>query len=136
MAGSYPTLQLGPASYKVNATVAGGQLVEPDSTTGKIKPCTAASTKCLGMAMTDAKPAGSGTNLDFSTAQPSVAVCYGPAEVILTAGGAIAFGAQVIAGAAGVVVTIGSGTFDQVVGRCTEPGGIGSGLTGRIRLTV
>lgn len=136
MAGNYPTLQLGPASYKVNVTVAGGQLVEPDSTTGKVKPCTAGSLKCLGMAMTDAKPSGSGSNLDFSTAQPSVAVAYGPAEVILLASGAIAFGAQVVAAAAGAVATIASGTFDQVVGRCTEPAGIASGQSGRIRLTV
>lgn len=136
MAGSYPVLQLGPATYAVNVTVAGGQLVEPDSTTKKVKPATAASKAVLGMAMTDASPAGSGSNLSFATNPPTVAVAYGPAEVLLTTTADIAFGGLCIAGAAGTVSPIASGTFDQVVAKCTDPNGVLSGATGRFRLMV
>lgn len=136
MAGSYPVLQLGPATYEVNVAVTGGQLVMVDGSTGKVKPAIAAAsgTTCLGVALNDAVPTGTGTNLTFGTARKDVAVAYGPAEVILTATGNIAFGVQVVCAAAGTVATVGSGTFDQVVGRCTEPAGITGGSTGRVRL--
>jgi hypothetical protein len=134
MPGSYPTLQLGPATYEVSTTTTGGQLVAVDGTTGKVKPTTAAADKCIGVALNDAVPAGSGSQLNYATARKEVAVAYGPAEVVLTATGAIAFGALVVAAAAGTCATVGSGTFDQVVGRCTEPAGIVGGATGRVRL--
>jgi hypothetical protein len=134
MPGSYPVLQLGPATYTVSAAVTGGQLVMVDGSTGKVKPTTGAAVACLGMATSDASPAGSGTNLNYATPRSEVSVVYGPAEVVLTAAGTIAFGALVVAAANGQVVTVGAGTFDQVVGRCTEPAGIASGATGRVRL--
>lgn len=136
MAGSYPFLELGPATYQANVTVTGGQLVMPDSTTGKVKPATAAATSVLGMAMTDASPAGSGSNVNFATNPPDVAVAYGPADVYLTTTADIAFGGLCIAAAAGKVAPIASGTFDQVVAKCTDPAGVLSGATGRFRLMV
>lgn len=140
MAGSFPTLQRGPATYQVSTAVTGGQVVVVDGSTGFIKPSTGASggdKNVLGVALGDAVPAGSGSNLNFATARYEVAVAYGPAEVVVTAaGGTLAFGALVAAGAAGTVVAISTGTFDQVVGRVTEPGGIASGATGRVRLYV
>jgi hypothetical protein len=137
MSGSFPVLQFGPATYEVSAAVTGGQLLEVDGTTGKVKPSTGTTGhKPIGVALGDAVPAGSGDNLHFGTARKEVAVAYGPAEMLLTASGAIAFGDLVVPAASGAVATVGSGTFDQVVGRCTEPAGITSGATGRVRLTV
>jgi polygalacturonase len=134
MAGSYPTLQLGPATYEVNVAVTGGQLVEPDSTTGKVKPATAGSKFVLGMAMDDAVPTGSGDNVHFGTARNRVAVLSSGEAVRTATAVAIVAGSLVIAGANGTVATIASGTFDQAIGRCTEPGGITASGTGRIRL--
>jgi hypothetical protein len=134
MPGSYPTLQLGPATFEVSATVTGGQLVMPDSTTGKVKPATAAAVVVLGVALNDAVPAGSGSQLNYATARKEVSVAYGPAEVVLTAAANIAFGQKVVAAAAGTVGPGSTPTFDQIVGVCTEPAGILSGATGRVRL--
>jgi hypothetical protein len=138
MSGSYPTLQLGPATYQVSAAVTGGQLVMADvSNVGQILPAAAGTKLCLGVALTDAVPVGSGSNLNFATARYETAVAYGPAEVILTVSGstAVAFGALVGVGAGGTIVPIGALTFDQAVGRCTEPAGIAAtGGTGRVRL--
>ena len=136
MAGSYPVLQLGPATYEVSVAVTGGQVVMVDGTTGKVKVAAAAAdgTTVIGVALDDAVPTGSGDNVHFGTARNKVAVAYGPAEVILKATGDIAFGAQVVCAVAGTVATVGAGTFGQVVGRCTEPAGITGGSTGRVRL--
>lgn len=134
MPGSYPTLQLGPATYEVSVTVTGGQLVMVDGTTGKVKPTTGQVATVLGVALNDAVPAGSGSQLNYATARKEVSVAYGPAEVVLTAAANIAFGQKVVAGAAGAVIPGTSPTFDQIVGVCTEPAGILSGATGRVRL--
>lgn len=141
MSGSFPVLQFGPATYEVSAAVTGGQLVEVDGSTGKVKPATGtAGHNVLGMAMSDAVPAGSGDNLHFGTARKEVAVAYGPAEVILTvasgASQAIAFGGTVIAAANGQVTYAATPTYDQIVARCTEPGGVAAGASGRFRLYV
>jgi len=137
MAGSYPVLQLGPATYEVSAAVTGGQLVMVDTANaGKVKVATIAADGLLvlGVALDDAVPTGSGSNLNFGTARNRVAVAYGPAEVILKATGNVAFGEQVVCAALGTVASIASGTFGQAVGRCTEPAGITGGSTGRVRL--
>lgn len=136
MPGSYPVLQLGPETFTCSVAVTGGQLVEPDGTTGMIKPATAGSKAVLGMATDDAAPAGSGSRLNYATPRIDVAVVYGPAEVVLTAatGANIPFGALVAAGALGTVAPIASSTFDQAIGRCTEPAGITASGSGRIRL--
>jgi hypothetical protein len=102
-----------------------------------VKPCVVGSKAVLGLALNDAVPAGSGSQQNYTTARYDVAVAYGPAEVICTAtAAAIPFGALVAAGAAGTVVAIATapGTYDQAVGRCTEPAGILASGTGRVRL--
>lgn len=134
MAGTYPVTQLGPDTYEVSATVTGGQVLMVDGSTGKVKPSTGVLSAIVGVALTDAVPAGSGSNLAFGTAPKTVSVAYGPATVKCTAAGAIAFGALVTSAASGQVATIGAGTFDQVIGKCVEPGGISSAGVGRIRL--
>ena|ERR1700756_1650937 len=138
MSGVYPVTQHGPDTHVVSATVTGGQLVFPDSSNaGMVKPTTgqADGTTCLGVALNDAVPAGSGSNLAFGTAPPTTSVAYGPATVLLTAGtGGVAYGQLVCAGAAGVVIAGTTPTLGQYVGRCVEPAGIAAGSKGRVRL--
>lgn len=134
MSGLYPVTRSGPDTYEVSTTTVGGQLVMVDGVTGKIKPTTGVVNTVLGVALTDAVPAGSGSNLAFGTAPKTTSVAYGPSTVVLTAAANIAFGQLVVAAAAGQVTPGSTPTYDQIVGRCVEPAGIVSGSTGRIRL--
>jgi len=69
--------------------------------------------------------------LVVGTAQPEVAVAWnGDVDVTYTA--ACPFGTLLTAGASGAVSPVGAGTFDQVVGRCTQTMS-GSGI-GRMRI--
>lgn len=141
MSGANRTLQFGPATYEVNVAVTGGQLVMPDSTTGKVKPTTAGALTVLGVAMADANPSGTNPTSPLNTAWPQslVAVGYGPGEFVLTYTGAAAFGVLLKAAAAGAVAPWVDGTDTDpatIVGRCTEPGGLSAAGTGRARLYV
>jgi len=138
MSGVVPSYEHGPITYEVNVAVTGGQLVEPDAATGRIKPATALSKKCLGVAMKDAIPTTTNQNATQLTTAPVPAyVAVDHMRVFkLTAVGAIAFGDQVVCGAAGTVSTVGANTFDTVIGRCVEPLGIANGAKGLIRLSV
>lgn len=136
MGGAHRNLQFGPATYAASAAVTGGQLVEADaSNPGLVKPAGAASITVLGVAQADAAPvAAPATPLLVGTAQPEVAVMYGPTDVDVTYTAACTLGTLLKAGAAGTVTpyVAGTTTHDQIVGRCTEPVS-GAGL-GRMRL--
>lgn len=147
MPGANRTLQFGPSTYEVSVAVTGGQLVEPDSTTGKVKPATAGSLAVLGVAMADANTAASNPTspLNVSWAQPEVAVAYGPAEFVVTYTAAATFGQLLIAGAAGAVTPIPAITTPTaadvtatrgIVGRCTEPAGVSAAGPGKARIYV
>lgn len=131
-------LQHGPDTFEVNAAVTGGQLVMPDSTTGKIKPATADAATVLGVAAADANPVGTDTATNFANPRPHVAVYYGPVDVKVTYTDAAAFGVKLKAAASGQVTPWVSGTdaAGLIVGICTEPAGVAAGAKGRIRLTV
>ena len=145
MAGIRPVLEFGPLSFSANVNINGGQLVEPDAgNPGFIKPATAATTKCLGVAHGDAAglPAPNKTSSD-AWGNPTYMAHVPPNEVAvaihgvwrLTASGAIPFGNYVVCGANGVVVDGGATPNAlQVVGRCVEPGGIADGARGKILL--
>lgn len=137
MSGTYPRLKEGPVTFQVNATVKGGQLVEPDGTTGRVKPTAGASSTVLGVALTDAEPTSNAAPTDPVTMvwpPADVAVARG-CDIKLTYSGAAAFGELIKSAAGGQVAALGAGTFDQAIGRCTEPGGVsGAGATGRTRL--
>lgn len=149
MPGIRPVFEKGPLTFFATTTanngkIIGGQLVEPDGTTGKIKVCTADSAKCLGVATGDAAPSdyaiatatdGWGNPVVDGGMQPpnEVAVAY-QGVWRLTATGAIAFGDLVACAASGTVKTIGAGVFGTVIGRCVEPGGIANGAKGKILL--
>lgn len=128
---TYPVLQHGPKTFKVNVTVTGGQLVEPDGTTKKVKPATAGSKLVLGVALLDASPDGSGNNLSFGTNRPETSVARA-CEVRVTYAADTAFGAQLIAAATGQVTPAGA-TPDAttLVGQCTEPNGVTAGSVAR-----
>lgn len=93
-----------PITLQASAAVTGGRLVE-NSGNGTVGPAGAASTKVIGVAAFDA---ATGAKVDV---WPLPGVVH---EV--TASGAVAAGDGLAAGAAGVVSTIGAGTFQQLVG--------------------
>lgn len=131
--------QQGPVTYDVNVAVTAGRLVEPDAATGRIKHAAAGSVKVLGMARTNAQPAGSAPTgqIDASWAQPGVAVIYGPADVDLTYSGAATFGDLLVATADGQVGPAGATpAVGTIVARCTAEAGVAAGAVGRARLLV
>lgn len=138
MSGVHYTLQHGPDTFEVNAAVIGGMLVEPDGSTGKIKPAAAGSTKVLGVAANDANPTGTDTATNFANHRPHVAVYYSPVDIKVTYAGAATFGAKLKAAANGQVTPWVSGTdaADLIVGVCTEPAGVSAGQVRRMRLAV
>ena len=87
---------------QASAAITGGQLVAVSGDL-TVAPTSAATAAWLGVAANDA-------------AIGEKVTIHQVGEHILTSSGAIAAGANVIAGAAGVVVTVGAGTIDQVVG--------------------
>lgn len=138
MSGVVPKFVRGPITYEVVATVVGGNVVEAGAG-GKIQPCSAGSTICLGVALGDAKAQtdhSADTNpdgfpvLDISLIDQYVAVGGRGdffSEVAYT--GNVAFGKAVKCGAAGSVLAWVSGTdaADLIVGYCAEPAGATNG---------
>lgn len=139
MSGVNPVLFDGPDTVTVNVAVTGGQLVMPDSTTGRVKPATAGATTVLGVALEDGAPVASQTALNYSIARPEIAVAYAPIDIRVTYAAAAAFGQKLKAAASGAVTPWVTGTDtapEQIVGICTEPAGVASAGVGRMRLTV
>lgn len=154
MAGIRPVFEKGPLTFAATTVanggnIKGGQLVEPDGTTGRIKPATADTLKCLGVATGDVAGSDFG-NADTTDAWGNTVVNaqHPPNEVAvayqgvwrLKASGAIAFGDLVACAAAGDVKTFAEAAAASVsntgtvIGRCVEPGGIASGARGKILL--
>jgi len=86
-----------------SATITDGQLLEV-SGDGTLGPAGAASVAVVGYALAGA-----------ASAAPVRALMFGPV-LSITSSGAITAGAKVVAGAAGVVTTIGANTFEKIVG--------------------
>lgn len=144
--------RFGPHTFEVNVTVDGGQLVEPD-TGGKIKPCTADSLKCLGVALYRGEPSST-TGVDTTYGYPRIGMDV-PQPMIavadtgvfkLTASGAINFGDLVVPAAAGAVKALANAgaayvqgeanATRAIVGMCIEPLGIAGGQVGQIKLKI
>lgn len=142
-------MEAGPLTFNVGTnTVVGGQLVMVDGSTTFIKPTTANTTKCLGVALDDAKPlAGQvvdgvigvqgGGGVTANIVRPDVAVAY-CGVYRLTYSVAANFGDPLVADAAGKVkpYTPGTTTFDQIVARCVEPAGVLINTRGRTLLLL
>ena len=146
MPGSLPHYTRGPASYQVSAAVIGGQLVvKSGANASTVMPnTTAGATNILGVAGNDASPivsqAGNVTGygdplLDISALGDYVSVYNGDYDMHVTYEAAADFGDLLMAAAtAGNVKKYTAGTVDQVIGRCTQPGGVTAGATiGRAR---
>lgn len=86
-----------------SATITADQLLEV-SGSGTLGPAGAASAAVVGIALAGA-----------ASAAPVKALMFGPVVTVINSGGVTA-GAKVVAGAAGVVVTIGANTFEKIVG--------------------
>lgn len=148
MAGVRPRFEKGsPLTFNANVLIKGGQLVEPDGTTGRIKPTAGVSAVCLGVSTGDASAFGySNANTTDAWGNPIVASpTYPPNEVAVAKHGVwdleatadIPFGALVVSAAAGKVTAAGATpAVGTVVGQCVEPGGIvfATNPVGKIRL--
>lgn len=89
MAGIRPVFEKGsPLTYSANVLIKGGQLVEPDGTTGRVKPTAGVSAVCLGVATGDASAYGySNANTTDSWGNPVVNAQYPPNEVAVASHG-------------------------------------------------
>lgn len=152
MAGLRPRFEKGPITFLATTVANGGNIkagmfVEPDGSTGRIKPAVAGSTKVLGLAIGDAS-ASDFANADTTDTwgNTTVNAQYPPNDVAVAyqgvwdvkAVGAIAFGALVKVGAGSIATDAAAGTaatLGQVVGRCVQEGGIADGAKGKILIT-
>lgn len=154
MPGIRPVFEKGsPLTFLATTVANGGNmkagiLVEPDGTTGRIKPATAGSARVLGVLLTnttasnyagvtDSLDAWDNPVIDGSHQYPNSAAVASSGVWDLKVTGAVAFGQHVKAGANGTIVPDdagGAATFGQVIGQCVEVGGIADGAVGRIRL--
>lgn len=147
MSGVQPHYKLGPDSYQVSATVLGGQLVIPDASPATtVSVADAAAVNVLGVAGNDASPyvsqaaftdsnSGGQPLVDVSVLPDYTAVYHGPCDIRVTYAAAANFGALLMAAANGQVTPFTGSTYSQIVGRCTQPGGVAAGATvARMRL--
>jgi hypothetical protein len=144
MPGVIPAYRSGPVSYKAAVAIIGGQLVVPNETAGTftdptIKVAGALAKNVLGVAGIDAAPHADQTGNNpviISQADEYTPVYYGDVDIPVTYTAACDFGVLLVAGAAGAVSPYVSGTtlYDQIVGRCTEPGGVPSAGVYRARI--
>ena len=147
MAGISQVTQGGPKTFTPASgeTILGGLLVEARAG-GRVGVAAAASTKVLGVALTDAlapeqfPPANTtdalGRTVVAAVPIPTtVAVAYGGTEVRVKYSAAANFGDKLVATAAGTVGPAGA-TPDArtIVGVCTEPAGVDANATGLIRI--
>ena len=141
MTAVLPHYKMGPANYQVSALIFGGQLVENTTQTAgttdlTVKPCVAGSQNVLGVAGKDANVLTAQTGapntygqplIDISVLDDFTSVYYGGVDIWCWYSGACVPGVLLITGANGTLLTVGAGTFGQVVGRCTHPGGVAAG---------
>jgi hypothetical protein len=134
----------GPASYQVSTLIYGGQWVMPTTLTAgttdlTVKVATSATVNALGVAGTDANVVAAQTGAVNSYGQPLIDISVLTDYASVYAGGwdiwcwyvgAAILGQRLIIGATGGAVTgAGAGpAADQVVGVCSHPGGVSTGM--------
>jgi hypothetical protein len=100
---------------------------------------------CVGVATTDAIPAGTSQTPTVPGVPVAVNAAPLPAQVAvanngvwrLTALTAVTFGARVIVATNGQIAAAGAAPDARsVIGICVEPNGIGAGATGAVLLTI
>jgi hypothetical protein len=144
MTAVLPHYTRGPANYQASTLIYGGQFVMPTTLTAgttdlTVKIATSATVNCLGVAGTDANVITTQTGaanaygqplIDISVLTDYVAVYAGGWDIWCWYVGAAILGQRLIIGATGGAVTgAGAGpAADQVVGFCSYPGGVSSGM--------
>jgi hypothetical protein len=143
MSAVLPRYRQGPSNLQVAALIYGGQLVQPNNLTAGTTDLTvnvglAASTHILGVAGNDANVIAAQTGapntygqpqIDISVLPDYVAVYYGGVDIPVWYSAAVTPGGKLLAAANGTVGPAGAGpAADQVVGICTNPGGVAAGL--------
>lgn len=143
MTAVLPHYRTGPENKQAATLIYGGQLVMPNTLTAgttdlTVKLATASSVNVLGVAGTDANVISTQTGAANSYGQPLidisvlgdyVSVYFGGVDIWVWYSGAVIEGTLLLAGATGTVVTAGTGpAADQVVGKCTHPGGVSSAM--------
>jgi len=132
MSGINPRFGSGPITFDVAAAVTGGQLVIPDGTDNtKINVAGAAAANVIGVALSDAAPAGTDAATDVAARPTQVAVALEGAFNLTYAADAV-FGDRLKAAASGQVepMTLGSDADHLCIGTCLEAGGVTSGDKG------
>lgn len=163
MAGALPHYRQGPATYQAGGLILGGQLVSPTAASGagastvSVVPTSGpvSTTYPLGVAGSDANaltepifpangaddPTGSSnTLLDLGFVKPEVAV-YNNVDIVVNYDGvgAVPFGAKLTwSGATAGSVTIANADTDakQIIGFCSQPGGVAASSSGRAFISV
>ncbi len=144
MTAVLPHYTRGPANYQVSTLIYGGQFVMPTTGTAgttdlTVKVATSAATTVIGVAGTDANVVSTQTGaansygqplIDLSVLTDYVAVYSGGWDIWVWYVGQATPGQKLIIGATGGAVTgAGAGpAADQVVGVCTNPGGVSSAM--------
>lgn len=134
----------GPANLQVAGLIYGGQFVMPNTGTAgttdlTVKVATSAATTVLGVAGTDANVVSTQTGAVNSYGQPQIdisvltdfaPVYYGGWDIWVWYVGQATWGQKLIIGSSGGAVTgAGAGpAADQVVGICSNPGGVSSAM--------
>lgn len=144
MSASLPHYKMGPANLQVSTLIYGGQFVQQTTAASQtdltVKPALSASTTVLGVAGNDANVLTAQTGSPNSYGQPLIdisvltdycAVYSAGYDIWVWYQGAASMGQKLIIGAANVGAVTGAGAgpaADQVVGVCTHPGGVTSGM--------
>jgi hypothetical protein len=138
-----PHYKQGPANYQVSTLIYGGQMVMATTqvagtTDLTVALATSATVRALGVAGKDANVVATQTGapntygqplIDISVLDDFTAVYFGGVDIFVWYSGAVIHGNLLICGATGTVVTAGAGpAADQVVGKCTHPGGVSAGM--------
>src|SRR5579859_7212214 len=142
MTAVLPRYKTGPMNLQAATLIYGGQLVQPNNLTAGTTDLTvttglAASTHILGVAGNDANVIAAQTGaantygqpqIDISVLTDYVAVYYGGIDIPVWYSAAVTPGGKLLAAATGTVGPAGAGpAADQVVGICTNPGGVAAG---------
>lgn len=143
MSAVLPHYKQGPQNFQVSTLIYGGQMVMPTTSTAgttdlTVKPATAAAVNSYGVAGIDANVIATQTGAPNTYGQPLIdisvltdytSVYFGGVDIWVWYSGAVVPGTLLICGATGTVLTAGvAPAADQVVGKCSHPGGVSAGM--------
>lgn len=157
MPGVLHTFDKGPLTFSAQVNIMGGMLVEPftggtAAENARIRPAGLRSVTCIGVALGDAAAATYAAadstdpwgnviaNMNPFPPNETAVAFQGVIKLkVAAATTTIPFGALVVCAANGEVQLHSQGTaatFDMIIGRCVEPGGIVAGARGKINLSL